>query len=126
MGNCDSLRKRRAKIAPHPPEGTSSFICCYAQAKEAGELDPRYKVPGYPQMTGMHAMMSPEQIKKLNANPLTRGMAPNWFHHLQGLHAVVRVLPDDLYERVVSGKGEIAPGASVPGGKFGGHEHMHH
>jgi FtsP/CotA-like multicopper oxidase with cupredoxin domain len=97
------------------------------QAKEPGQLDPRYKVPGYPQMTGMHAMMSTDQIKKLTANPLTRGMAPQWFMHLQALHTVVRVLPDDLYERVVSGKGDIAPGASVPGGKFGsGHEHMHH
>jgi manganese oxidase len=28
---------------------------------------------------------------------------------------VVRVLPPDLYDRVVSGKGEVAPGASVPG-----------
>jgi hypothetical protein len=46
--------------------------------------------------------------------------------HLQALHTVVRVLPEDLYNQVVSGKGDIAPGASVPGGKFGkDHEHMH-
>jgi manganese oxidase len=76
-------------------------------------------------MTGMHAMMSAEQMKKLNANPLTRGMAPEWSMHLQALHTVVRVLPDDLYNRVVSGKGDIMPGASVPGGKFSGQMHMH-
>ena len=39
---------------------------------------------------------------------------------------VLRVLPDDLYDRVVSGNGEIKPGASVPGGgpgkEMGGHE----
>jgi hypothetical protein len=96
-----------------------------AQAKNTNELDPRYKIPGFPQMTGMHAMMSAEQKKKLNANPLTRGMAPEWSMHLQALHTVVRVLPDDLYNRVVTGKGDIMPGASVPGGKFGGHMHMH-
>jgi FtsP/CotA-like multicopper oxidase with cupredoxin domain len=96
------------------------------QTKEPGQLDPRYKVPGYPQMTGMHAMMSQEQIKKLNANPLTRGMAPQWFMHLQGLHTVVRVLPEELYNRVVSGQRDIPAGASVPGGVFGkGHDHMH-
>jgi FtsP/CotA-like multicopper oxidase with cupredoxin domain len=95
------------------------------QAKGPLQLDPRYKIPGYPQMTGMHAMMSPEQVKKLNANPLTRGMAPEWFMHLQALHTVVRVLPEELYNRVVSGKGDIPAGASVPGGSFGGHDHMH-
>ncbi len=95
------------------------------QAKNKKELDPRYQVPGFPQMTGMHAMMSEEQMKKLNANPLTRGMAPQWSMHLQALHTVVRVLPEDLYNKVVSGKVDIMPGASVPGGKFDGHEHMH-
>src|SRR5439155_14437007 len=96
-------------------------------SKDGKKLDPLYKVPGYPQMTGMHAMMSEEQIKKLKANPLTKGMAPQWFMHLQALHTVVRVLPEELYNQVMSGKGEIPPGASVPGGKFGkGHDHMHH
>ena len=28
---------------------------------------------------------------------------------------VLRVLPDELYDKVVSGKGDIEPGASVPG-----------
>lgn len=89
------------------------------------QLDPLYKIPGYPQMTGMHAMMNEEQMKKLKANPLTRGMAPQWFMHLQALHTVVRVLPEDLYNQVISGKGDIPAGASVPGGKFS-HDHMHH
>jgi hypothetical protein len=93
---------------------------------KSNKLDPKYKVPGYPQMTGMHAMMNKEQIKKLQANPLTRGMAPEWFMHFQALHSVVRVLPEDLYGKVISGKGDIPPGASVPGGMFKGSDHMHH
>ena len=35
---------------------------------------------------------------------------------------MVRVLPPELYEKVMSGKGEVADGASVPGAKPGGHE----
>jgi hypothetical protein len=98
------------------------------QLARGNQMDPRYQIPGYPQMTGMHAMMSAEQVKKLKANLLTRGMAPNWFMHFQALHTAVRVLPEDLYNQVVSGRGDIPPGASVPGGKFGGKDrmHMHH
>jgi FtsP/CotA-like multicopper oxidase with cupredoxin domain len=87
-------------------------------------MDPRYKVPGYPQGAGMHGMMSKEHIAMLQANPRTRGMAPQWYMGVDGLFTVVRVLPPDLYEKVISGKGEVMPGASVPGGAFGsgGHE----
>lgn len=84
-----------------------------------------YEVPGYPQGAGMHAMMSKEQIAKITANPLARGMAPQWYMGVMGLMTVVRVLPAELYDGVISGKGEVMPGASVPGGKFG-HGHGGH
>ena len=81
-------------------------------------------VPGFPQdMSGM-ASYSPAELKKLN-KPETRGMRDGWFADVEGLTTIVRVLPPELYDKVVSGKGEIAPGASVPGaspGKAGGHE----
>lgn len=85
-----------------------------------------YDVPGYPQDSGMHAMMSKEEIKKLVSNPLTRGMAPQWYMGVMGLMTVVRVLPPDLYDKVVSGKGDVPAGASVPGGKFMPAGHMGH
>jgi FtsP/CotA-like multicopper oxidase with cupredoxin domain len=85
-----------------------------------------YDVPGYPQDSGMHAMMSKEEIEKLVSNPLTRGMAPQWYMGVMGLMTVVRVLPADLYEKVVSGKGDVPAGASVPGGKFMPPGHMGH
>ena len=57
-------------------------------------------------------------------------MRRNWFAGVEGLHTIVRVLPPDLYDKVVSGKGDVAPGASVPGGGPGempgmrdGHQH---
>ncbi len=89
------------------------------------QMDP-YDVPGYPQDSGMHAMMSKEEIEKLVSNPLTRGMAPQWYMGVMGLMTVVRVLPPELYEKVVSRKGEIAAGASVPGAKFTPMEQMGH
>ena len=82
-------------------------------------------VPGFPQnMAGMMTR-SKKEIEKLNSRWQTRGMRKDWFDGVEGLMTVVRVLPPELYERVVSGKEEVPPGASVPGGapsKAGGHE----
>jgi hypothetical protein len=84
------------------------------------------KVPGYPaDMMDMMGMFSEADQKKLN-KPQTRGMRRNWFAGIEALHTVVRVLPPDLYDKVVSGKGEVEAGASVPGGgpgEMGGHHH---
>ncbi len=80
-------------------------------------------VPGFPQsMGGMGMeMYTPSQLKKIRKKE-TRGMRKNWFEGVEGLMTVVRVLPPDLYEKVMSGKGDIPDGASVPGAKPGGHE----
>lgn len=81
----------------------------------ARDLDPRYLVPGYPQdMMDMHGMHTEADLKKIN-KPETRGMRRIWFAGVEGLMTVLRVLPPDLYDKVVSGKGEIEPGASAPG-----------
>jgi hypothetical protein len=58
-------------------------------------------------------------------------MRRNWFAGVEALHTIVRVLPSELYDQVVSGKGDIPPGASVPGGGPGkmpmkkGKRHQH-
>ena len=82
-------------------------------------------VPGYPQDMGMMDMYTPEQVAKLR-RPETRGMRKNWFTGVEGLMTVVRVLPPDLYDKVASGKGEVADGASVPGGGAGPDPHGGH
>ena len=83
------------------------------------EKDPGYATPGYPQdMMEMMGMHPPEHVKRIN-KPETRGMRRPWFTGVEGLMTVLRVLPPDLYDKVVSGKGEVAPGASVPGGTPG-------
>jgi FtsP/CotA-like multicopper oxidase with cupredoxin domain len=80
-----------------------------------GEEDPRFQVPAYPQGTGMMAMMTPEQIKKVTRPIETRGMREFWYRGVHGLFTVVRVLPPELYDQVMSGEGEVPFGASVPG-----------
>jgi manganese oxidase len=83
-------------------------------------------VPGYPaDMMDMPTPYSAADLKKLN-KPETRGMRRDWFHGIEALHTVVRVLPSELYDRIVSGKGDVAPGASVPGGGEGDMPGMHH
>ena len=90
---------------------------------------PGERVPGFPQdMMDMHGLVSPAELKQLT-KPQTRGMRRNWFEGIEALHTIVRVLPPELYDKVVSGKGEVEPGASVPGGGPGklpgGHEPHH-
>jgi hypothetical protein len=77
------------------------------------------RVPGFPaDMMDMMGMYSAADLQKIN-KPETRGMRRNWFAGIEALHTIVRVLPPDLYDKVVSGKGDIPPGASVPGGGAG-------
>jgi FtsP/CotA-like multicopper oxidase with cupredoxin domain len=88
------------------------------------DTEAKFKVPGYPQdMMEMHGMMTPEQMKKVGV-PLTRGMRRNWPMGTQAMMTVLRVLPDELYDKVVNGNAMIEPGASTPGagpGKEMGH-----
>ena len=60
-------------------------------------------------MVGM-SMYSDEEIEKLNSKWQTRGMRKEWFGGVEGLMTVVRVLPPELYDRVVSGK-DVPDGA---------------
>ena len=84
-------------------------------------------VPGFPQEMSAMVSYSAAELKKL-LKPETRGMRNGWATDVEGLTTLVRVLPPDLYDKVVSGKGEVLPGASVPGsgpGKAGsGHDGM--
>jgi FtsP/CotA-like multicopper oxidase with cupredoxin domain len=94
----------------------------------AGHGGAAKKVPGSPQdMFGM-IEYSESALKKLS-KPETRGMRKDWYKGVEALMTVVRVLPPDLYEKVVSGKGEVPVGASVPGSgpgkKHEEHEHKH-
>ena len=74
------------------------------------------RVPGYPQgMMDMPMGCSEAELKKLNKRE-TRGMRRDWFTGVEGLMTVVRVLPPDLYDRVMSGEGESSR-SEHPGGR---------
>lgn len=88
-------------------------------------LDPRYKVPGYPQMEGSMRHFSKEEMAKLTRSKETSGLHDMWSMHLGGLHTIVRVLPSNLYDDLMEGK-SLKPGANVPGMAPVKGSHMQH
>ncbi len=59
------------------------------------------------------SMMSEEALKKIT-KPETNGMRHDWYIGVRAMMTVIRVLPDDLYEKVLQGV-PLPDGASVPG-----------
>ena len=82
--------------------------------------DPRARVPGYPQNMaggmgmGMMNMNVPEDDTRRLAERESRGMRRDW-SHVKGLTTVVRVLPPDLYDKVMQGDEPLEPGSSIFG-----------
>jgi len=75
--------------------------------------EPGFQTPGYPQhMTGMMMSedMSQSSIAKYNASRETQGMRKGWWKGVHGLMTVLRVLPEDLYNRVMQSNVQIEPG----------------
>ena len=84
-----------------------------------GRDAPGRRVPGSPAgMMDMPVEWTAEQLGKLNKRE-TRGMRLDWYTGVEGLFTVVRVLPPDLFDQVMSGEGEVPPGSSIPGGTPG-------
>ncbi|MBI2806793.1 MAG: hypothetical protein HYX68_17580 [Planctomycetes bacterium] len=66
-------------------------------------------------MMDMHGTYTAAQLAKINKTE-TLGMRRMWYAGVEALMTVVRVLPPDLYDRVIEGDESIPPGSSVPGG----------
>src|SRR5439155_718031 len=116
---------RQQDIVNHGGHGSSGDSTSGMQHGGHGSASGR-RVPGFPaDMMDMMGMLSEAELRKIN-RPETRGMRGNWFAGVEALHTIIRVLPPDLYDEVVSGKGDIAPGASVPGGGPGQMPGMRH
>lgn len=72
--------------------------------------DPKFEIPGYPQkMQGM--TMTKPMMKKLWSRREVKGMRANVMMSMAGLMTSVRVLPGDLYERVMDTQEEIPKGS---------------
>ncbi len=80
---------------------------------ELVDSDPRFSVSGYPQMM-QNMYMSPEAMMRVHNRREVRGMRANWSSGVKGLMTVVRVLPDDLFTKVMNTDEAIPAGASVP------------
>jgi FtsP/CotA-like multicopper oxidase with cupredoxin domain len=77
--------------------------------------DPRGLVPGFPQnMEAGMGMQIPEDDVRPLARREARGLRRDW-SHVKGLTTIVRVLPPDLYDRVMSGSEPLPPGTSIFG-----------
>jgi manganese oxidase len=82
--------------------------------------DPRARVPGYPQNMaggmgmGMMSMNVPEDDTRRLAQRESRGMRRDW-SHVKGLTTVVRVLPPELFDKVMLGNEPLEPGSSIFG-----------
>jgi FtsP/CotA-like multicopper oxidase with cupredoxin domain len=79
------------------------------------ENDPRGKVPGFPQnMEGMAMKIPEDDPQRLGGRREARGMRRNWTM-IKGLTTVVRVLPPELYDKVMAGDEPLPPGSSIFG-----------
>jgi FtsP/CotA-like multicopper oxidase with cupredoxin domain len=77
--------------------------------------DPRGRVPGFPQnMEAGMGMEIPEDDVRPLARREARGMRRDW-SHVKGLTTIIRVLPPDLYDKVMSGDEPLPPGSSIFG-----------
>lgn len=66
-------------------------------------------VPGYPQMMQSQGFTE-EELQKIDGRRETKGMRKMWHMGVKGLMTVVRVLPEDLYDRVMHSDEKIEPG----------------
>ncbi|WP_419580204.1 multicopper oxidase domain-containing protein [Stieleria magnilauensis] len=95
--------------------------------------DPGFQVPGYPQiMKGMSSMkmegmkavsegdneyamkMTMKDMQKITSRRETQGMRDGWYKGVKGLFSVVRVLPPELYDKLMNTDEPIPPNSSTP------------
>jgi hypothetical protein len=71
--------------------------------------DPGWQTPGYPQrMQNMH--MTDEMMRRVMGRREVRGMRKDWHMGVHGLMTVMRVLPPELYDLVMTADREVKPG----------------
>ncbi len=71
--------------------------------------NPAWRTPGYPQkMQGME--WTADQLRKITGRREAKGMRTMWHEAPHALMTVLRVLPEDLYDRVMNEHDTVAPG----------------
>jgi hypothetical protein len=72
--------------------------------------DPGWRTPGYPQRM-QNMFMTPQMMQRIMSRREVQGMRKDWHMGVHGLMTVVRVLPPDLYDLVMTGHKEVSPGS---------------
>tara|TARA_R110002111_G_scaffold177322_1_gene243458 strand:- start:99894 stop:101246 length:1353 start_codon:yes stop_codon:yes gene_type:complete len=71
------------------------------------------KVPGYPQMMSS-AKWTKEELHQITSRRETQGMREGWYHGVHGLFTLLRVLPPELYDKLMTTDDPIPPNSSAP------------
>lgn len=79
------------------------------ETDDANSLPARV-TPGYPQKMVGGMDMPPQVMKQIVGRKEVAGMRKGWQMAVKGLMTAIRVLPHDLYDRVMSGDPTIKPG----------------
>ncbi len=77
------------------------------------DTDSRFGVPGHPQLM-QNMYMSEKAMMRSHNRRDVKGMRKEWSTGVKGL-MTVRVLPEDLFTKVMQTDDPVPPGASVPG-----------
>ena len=78
------------------------------------------QVPGFPQDAFMEGPMM--AMDKMVDKPENYGLSPGWSGFMQGMMTFVRVLPPDMYEKIMAMKAKQSPNQQ----EMPGMEHHHH
>ena len=71
--------------------------------------DDGWRTPGYPQMM-QNMFMTKEMMERVMGRREVRGMRKDWHKGVHGLMTVLRVLPPELYDLVMTSDREVRPG----------------
>ena len=63
------------------------------------------KMDGNDDMKGMDGMEGMDDMARVEGRRETRGMRPGWSMGVEGLTTVLRVLPPELYDKIMGGTG---------------------
>jgi len=78
------------------------------------------QVPGFPQDAFMEGPMM--AMDKMVDKPENYGLRPGWSGFMQGMMTFVRVLPPDIYDKIMALKAQQSPNQQ----QMPGMEHQHH
>ena len=82
------------------------------------------QVPGFPQDAFMEGPMM--AMDKMVDKPENYGLRPGWSGFMQGMMTFVRVLPPDMYDKIMAMRAQRSPNKQqMPGMEMPGIEHQH-